>query len=462
MLIPLTLTRDQPLQQQIYEQLRDLVRTGRLAAGMRMTSTRMVADQFGVSRITVLLTYERLIAEGYLETIPAVGTFVSRTLPGATPPAVAAVPGLAERAPPPPWEKEVGSPDPRLFPAGRWRALVRSALDRLGMHLRSWDPSGSPELRRAVAGWLSASRGLTVDAEQVLILGSRQQALHLATHLLLTPGAQVALEDPCDRHSLRLYAESGAEIVPIPVDDAGLRTALLPEAQVALVHVTPERQRPLGGVLSAGRRRSLLDWAGRVGATVLEEDCDGDLRYEAMTAPSLMSLDRNQRVIHIGCFGATLGPGSSLGYIVLPDRLLGAAHAAIHLVDHQTRWMEEAALTSFLDSGDYARHVHRVRKTYRHRRDTLVPALRDCIDASAQIAGTSAGLLLSWSVPRRFGPAQDFAALARRCGLDAAAVTGLPVVLFGYGAPDEQQIETGIRRLAEGLEVIAAVSQAWC
>ncbi|HXD36758.1 MAG TPA: PLP-dependent aminotransferase family protein, partial [Rhodanobacter sp.] len=370
MLIPLKLVRDHPLQQQLYEQLQELIVAGRLLTGTRMPSTRMLAEQFSISRITVLLTYERLIAEGYLETLPAKGTFVAR-------PPTSLVAGRA--AAPPTYRAperataalgiRVGQPDALLFPTGRWRALARNAVDRLGAQLATEHAGDHPTLRAAIAGWLSTSRGLAVTAEQIVLVNGCQQALHLCGHLLLHAGARAVVEHPCDSRAAATYAGAGAELIRIPVDANGLCTDTLPQGRVALAHVTPEHQRPLGVTLAATRRTALLAWAERAGAVVVAEDCAGELRYHGMDAPPLMSLDRTDRVIMIGGFCSSLGPWLTLGYVVVPRRLIAAAVAARRLIDDSPRWLEETALADFLLSGGYARHLHRLGKAYASRRD---------------------------------------------------------------------------------------------
>jgi GntR family transcriptional regulator/MocR family aminotransferase len=542
LLIPLKLVRDQPLQQQLYDQLRTLIATARLQPGARMPSTRMMAEQFSISRITVLLTYERLIAEGYLQTMPAKGTFVARgangcrgpvlndvepavrraaafgpapvklgplpARPGAAPAKLGPAParsGLSSenlRAPsavlrPPPeldagkasrtqtrgqlvgehlvgehavWERAVGQhampdcpgagagsraehrvgrPDPALFPTARWRALLRAALDRFGSLMPPDHPAGSPALRAAIAGWLSASRGLAVAPDQVILVTGRQQALHIAERLLLRPGERVVLEDPGDHLAECIYADAGAMVVPVPVDCDGLCTDLLPDGKTALVHVTPEHQRPLGVLLSPARRTALLKWAEQAGAMVLEEDCDGEFRYGGMEAPPLMSLDQSDRVIHVGCFSTALGPWLTLGYMVVPRALIFPALAIRRLVDGSSSWLEHGALAEFMESGSYARHVHRLRKTYLARREALTGALRAHFGATDTLWGGGAGLHLAWHVPPALGPATAVAELARHCGLEAAAVAHAPIqaVLLGFGTVSERQIETGVRQL---------------
>jgi GntR family transcriptional regulator/MocR family aminotransferase len=432
MLIPLKLLRDKPLQQQLHEQLRELIISSRLAPGARMPSTRLLAEQFSISRITALLTYERLIAEGYLRTIPAKGTFVHRA--DSFPPAEAACRVSAERV--------VGRPDPKLFPAAKWRALIRAALDKLGT-----DPAdGEPALRQAIARWLATSRGLAVGADQIILAHGRQHALHIAAHLLLRPGDQAIVEAPGDPAVERLLSGEGARVAAVPVDDEGLRTELLPAGPAAMVLVTPEHQRPSGVAMSLRRREALLAWARRSGATVVEDDADGELRYEAAPAPPLMRLDRDETVIHAGDFGATLGVGVALGYLAVPRRLTEAAGAAGAVVGGYAGRLEADALAALLDSGGYARHLLTVRQTYLARRDTLVRSLRRHFGEDVAIAGTAAGLHIAWTRPS----AAAVADMALRLGLDAGSC-GEDTVLLGFGLPPERQIEIGVAQLAEAL-----------
>lgn len=455
MRLPLSLARDQPLQRQLYDQLRDLIASARLAPGSRMPSTRMLAEQYAISRITVVLTYERLIAEGYLETMPAKGTFVSR-------PSLHQGTGLAERQTPlaPParqpraWtEAGVGHADPSLFPAVRWRTLIRGALDRIGRQLGAELPDGSPALRTGIAAWLSTSRGLAIAPDQVVIVNGRQQALHVALQVALRPGARAVVEDPCDPLTAGALTRAAADVVRVPVDASGLRTERLPEGPAALLYVTPVHQRPLGVALAEERRAALLQWAGRADALVLEEDCDGDLRYDNVHTPPLMSQDRQESVCLIGGFGASLGPWVTLAYMVMPHRLISQALAARALIDDSRHWLEETALAELLNGGGYARHVHRLDKAYASRSAALVDALRQHFGAASLIWGGHAGLHLAWFPPSDFGPSADVAGVARRCGLEAAASPserGAPgeAVLIGFGSLQERQAEPRVAELA--------------
>lgn len=451
MLIPVKLVRDRPLQQQLFDQLRELITSGRLHAGTRMPSTRMVAEQLAVSRMTALLAYERLIAEGYLETIPARGTFVSRPA-GAAIHCPADAGSGAQSTPTLPCsggtgEGRIGRPDPALFPITRWRALLRDEVGRIGAGSASDHATGVVQLRKAIAGWLSASRGLALAPSQIVVVSGRQQAVHVAARLLLRDGARAVVEDPCDERTAATYADAGAGLTAVPVDHAGLRPDLLPAGPAGLLHLTPEHQQPLGVVLSAERRVMVLQWATQAGATVVAEDSDGELRYGGMDAPPLMNLDHEGRVIHLGCFAASLGPWVTLGYLAVPRALVDAAYAAKRLIDDSAGSLECAALAELLESGAYARHLHRSRKIYMSRRDALQAALRHHFGGAAIGGG---GLHLAWEIPGALGDASRFAEHARHCGLeaDAAGAANSRVVLLGFGMLSEARLQAGIARLA--------------
>jgi len=331
MLIPVKLLRDHPLQQQLYEQLRDLIISGRMASCTRMPSTRMLADQFSISRITVLLTYERLIAEGLLTTVPARGTFVSHA-PPLQPTRPAARCGSNTATIP----VSAGRPDARLFPSGRWRALIRDALDCRGASLMVDHQDGDPALRHAIASWQSTSRRFAVDPDQIILTHGRQRALHIVAHTFLHPNTCVAIESPSDPRAEALMASTGAAMLRVPVDDDGIRTDLLPHGPATMALVTPEHQRPLGVVMSEARPHALLAWAERSGAVIIADDVDGELRYDSVDARPLTSLDRAGRVIHLGGFALSLGPGVQLAYLAAPRSMIAKARAASQLIDDPT------------------------------------------------------------------------------------------------------------------------------
>ena len=456
MLSAISLDKNQCLQQQMVDQLQDLISTGRLKPGTRMPSTRMLAEQLGVSRNTVVLTYDRLIAEGKLETRPAQGTFVVE--PVSHRPHLRVVEGgeAHEINMPPP---QIWRPDPSLFPLVRWRALLRTALDTLGSGVARQHPSGEPALRHAIAVWLSASRNIGVTPEQIVLAESRHHAVHIAAHIGLRQQAHIVLEDPCDELTPAAFSHEAASVTRVPVDADGMRTDLLPSGSFDLVYVTPTHQDPLGAMLSPTRRHALLEWSKRSGALILEDESCSELHYGHRRLPTLFESDSDGHVILMGSFAATLGPLLNLSFLVVPRHLCTTAANTCQTIGGVPSRIEQFALAELLQGGSYARHLHRVSRVYATRRDTLVTALHRHFGERQTVWGHQAGLHLAWFPPADFAPSGLVVQAARRCGLDAmtlpSSIThkspGSHAVLLGFGALSETQIDQRVKRLAAAL-----------
>ncbi|MCP5116275.1 MAG: PLP-dependent aminotransferase family protein, partial [bacterium] len=335
MQIPIELSHNgrQSLQAQLFDQVRDLILSGRLRPGTRLPATRDMSRQLNVSRNTVLLTYEQLIAEGYLQTRAAVGTFVSPSLPertlfsevseqanweraGRLPPKRKPVfTGRAQAIVNPDrgeldYDFWVGRPDAQSFPLKTWRKLLVRSLARAGSSLTEYrNPAGLLELRQAIADRLGPARGITVMPEQVIIVGGSQEGLNVVAHLLLRAGDRVVIENPCYQGAAFVFESYGAELIPVQVDDQGMDFSKLPEAPVSLVYVTPSHQYPMGATLSLDRRMRLLDWAWRSGVYIIEDDYDSDFRYNAAPLTALKGLDRHGCTVYLGTFSKSLGAG---------------------------------------------------------------------------------------------------------------------------------------------------------
>ena len=329
----------------------------------------------GVSRSTVTLAYDQLIAEGYLDVRQGTRARVAMTLashgaPPEFPPAVepsdhlsAFARRLAGLAVP----VAAGDPGPAFvdfrygdlagddFPVLAWRKAIGAALLRRRVRLRYGDPSGLPELRTALQAYLWRVRGLRCDPQQIIVVNGSQQGLDLCARLLLDPGNRVVMENPGYPLARQAFAATGAAIVPVTVDQDGLRTAELPDARLAFV--TPSHQFPLGGVLSAGRRRELLAWARCCGAAIIEDDYDGEYRFDISPIPLLHSLDEAGRVIYLGTVSKTLSPTLRLGYLVIPASLADLFARAKRLTDRHTPGLEQEALAELIGSDAYERHV---------------------------------------------------------------------------------------------------------
>ncbi|WP_235031152.1 MocR-like pyridoxine biosynthesis transcription factor PdxR, partial [Geminicoccus flavidas] len=420
--------------QRICDAIKGQIRSGLLSPGARLPSTRSLAAEWGVSRTTVTAAYEQLIAEGYLATRQGAPSQVAS---GLGPPPV--VPGQSARRGRSPRLSGYGQrlaafdlppmPDGGLvadfrygdlaaagFPVLAWRKAVSAALLRRRPRLQYGDPRGSSALRAALQGYLWRARGLQCESEQIIVVNGSQQGLDLCARLLLDPGSQVVMENPGYPLALQVFAAAGAHALPVAVDREGMRTGDLPAARLA--YVTPSHQFPLGGVMSVGRRWELLAWAQRCDALVIEDDYDGEYRFDIAPIPALQALDGAGRVIYLGTVSKTLSPTLRLGYLVVPGALAELFARAKRLTDRHSPELEQEALAGLIDSGAYERHVRRARRRNSERRAALLGALAAALGNAVTVAGADAGLhVIVWlnQVPR----AQEDAlvAHARAAGL---------------------------------------------
>ena len=469
-----------PLQTQLVGEISTSITNGRLVAGTRLPGTRALSQQLGVSRNTVLLAFEALAAEGFVEMREGSGTFVSEVWPEPDPfePPKAKTEAEAKAISKPKKRKvkaevpvfcnfELEAVDPDLFPASVWRRLMIRRIQTSDFNLtRSGDPQGSLELRRSLCKFLGASRGMTVSPEQVLIVSSVQQATNVVGQMFVSPGAPVVVEQPGCSLIGPIFSRAGAEVLPVPTDTDGLRVDLLPERRNALVAVTPERHFPMGATMPAERRKALLNWAERQDAHVFEVDFDSEFRYEGSPSPALQTLDRHGRFIYGASFALTIGPGLRICYLVMPPALIESALEALRLLDYawssQTAgapWLDQAVLSDFLESGGYAKQLRRLRKAYMERRDTLTASLREHF-GECDLLGTASGTHLIWRLPDHMPDAPECQKRAREVGvvintMQAETITGAEFVpdwqrylLLGYADLKPATIREAVARMA--------------
>jgi GntR family transcriptional regulator/MocR family aminotransferase len=486
--LPLTIRRHalEPLQAQIADQIRQLVDKGILAPSSRVPSTRALSEQLGVSRNTVTLAYDLLIAEGILEVESSAGTMVSRQPPAAFRRVTTSSRGPGEPEAPTAsrhpvafrgrgprvydalagrlvYDFRMGQPDPALFPVGVWHKLISDRLARAGGALvRYGDPAGLRELRVAIADHLRLARGIRADADQIVIVAGCQEGLNLVARVLVTPGVRAVVENPCYEGAALVLSSYGARLVPGPVDDEGLCVDRLP-GEAALAYVTPSHQFPLGPTLSFARRLALLDWAAKSGAYVVEDDYDSDFRYEESPLLALYALDRAEATIYLGTFSKSIGAALRLGYVVFPPALVDAAVGAKALLNNGHPWLEQAAVAEFLNSGGFERHLHRIRRRYLARRDCLLHELRSHFGRS-RVDGAEGGMHVAWHLPAGAAPAP---VLQRRLADDGVGVYSLAaapvhvvepvsasdsVLLLGYPCLSEERIRNAVERIARALD----------
>lgn len=473
--VPLALSRRRgdALHRQLCTQIKARILDGSLRPGMRLPSTREIAADLGLARATVTVAYDQLTSEGYLESRRGAGTYVCRELPDiARPqptrrraphrPSSVRVSSYVERlgewhppAPAPPGVIDLSSrePDLSLFPFADWSRLLRHHLRRLpGRQMVSPDTIGGlPALREAIAGYLRHARAVQCDAAQIVVVNGSQQALDLCARVLLNPGDGVAVEDPGYPDARRLFAAGGAQVMPVPVDTDGLLVrALPPQARMAVV--TPSHQYPLGMPLSLARRLDLLAWARRHHATILENDYDSEYRYEGSPLPALQGMPDASRVIYIGTFSLAMFPALRVGYLVLPPALVPAFLRVKWHADRQTPYLEQAALADFIRDGHLARHIRRMRRVYRYRRDVLLEALDRWFGSRATVIGASGGLhmLVRFSDRHVVARARARGVLLTNAAPCYAGTAPVNECMVRFSSVSDGDLVEGIRRLAGG------------
>jgi GntR family transcriptional regulator / MocR family aminotransferase len=466
-----------PLHRQIYDGIRGAILDGRLSPGHRLPSTRGLAVDLAVSRLPVLTAYDQLLHEGYLEGRVGSGTFVSTALPDdllrpRPAPNVAVQPSKLRRTVPPPRPPlrprnygglgpfRMSLPALDQFPHTTWARLVARHAQTLSPAQMAYsDPAGQVPLRVAIADHLRLARGVRCEAEQVLIVAGSQAALRVSAAVLLKPGERIAVEEPGYPGARSALAASGAELVPVRVDDEGLSVAALRAAgrRVRAAYVTPSHQYPLGMSMTAGRRLELLDWAAKHDAWILEDDYDSEYRYVSRPLGALQGMDQHERVVYIGTFSKVLFPALRIGYLVVPPALWDRFVEARLALDLFSPTLYQLVLAEFLGEGHFARHLRHMRGVYSARRDALLTGLTRHCREWLTLSNADAGLHVAvWLSPgmddRRLVQqmaARGLAATAlSTCYAGAARRSGL---LLGFGGSTERRLLEGTRMLAEVL-----------
>jgi GntR family transcriptional regulator/MocR family aminotransferase len=429
--------------------LREAVSGGRLLPGTRLPSSRALAADLGIARNTVADSYGQLIAEGWLEARHGSGTWVAERAAAA--PATPAVPAAAQ-ARPTRYDLRTGVPDLSAFPSSGWLAAARKALLSAPAGALGYaDPRGLPELRAALAGYLSRARGVVVTPDRIVVCAGFAQGLELLCEALRAGGATtLAVEEYGYQRHWRIAQEKGLTLRALPVDAGGAVLTGLDGVQALLL--TPTHQFPLGVPLEAGRRRRAVDWAASTGGLIIEDDYDGELRYDRPAVGALQAL-APERVAYIGTASKSLAPGLRLGWLVLPAHLAEQVAEAKGAVGRLSSSLDQLTLAEFIGSGAYDRQVRRVRLAYRRRRDRLVRALRREAP-QVRVTGLAAGLHALLRLPSGQDE-EDLVARAARHGLTVEALGTYsmgshhagPALVVGYATPPPHAYTTAVARL---------------
>jgi GntR family transcriptional regulator / MocR family aminotransferase len=474
------------LQRWLYNALRLAIVTARLPAGSVLPGTRTLAKQYGIARGTVAAAYEQLHSEGYLVARTGSGTRVSTTLPDPEPHIRPAhtpqatherdvsrqcrapwIHRLSEYDPPFPLATANALPQPflphrgdiRLFPVDVWRQLhVRQLRPSRLLTLNDTSPGGLPALRCAIAGHLAIARGVHVSPQQIVIVGSVQQALDLCMRLLTAPGDAVWMEDPGYMGARQIMHASGARVVDVPVDCEGLRVedGIREAPAAALAYVSASRHAPLGVPLSARRRAALLEWATQSGAIVFEDDYDNEYCSRSGPLPALRSLPgAASRVVLAGTFNKLMFPSLRLAYAVLPPQLVEPFVRAASLTDRSANGLTQAVLAEFLGDGHFDRHVRRIRKIYAARASAFEHAAqkywRDLIDVPPVSGLDVVGRLPSFDEHTAVQKLKAAGIEAAPLGRYTHRHTQRPALVMGFAPFSEEEIDRAAQRFAAAL-----------
>lgn len=470
-----------------YEEIRTAILESRLSPGSRLPSTRALAREYGVARGTVVAAFDQLAIEGYLDGSVGSGTYVRQTLPDSlikpsarrTQAAGGAGRGVlsarGRRLTEQPFPKlssnrsvetfRLDLPALNAFPIETWSRLA-------ARHLRGGAPEllahgealGFRPLRAVIAAHICAARGMRCTAEEVIITSGTQQSLDLVARLLLDPGDRVWMEDPGYTAVASLLRAHGAQVIGVPVDEAGIDChAGRRQCRLArLAYVTPACQFPLGVTMSLERRLSLLQWASESDAWIFEDDYDGQLQFEGRPLAALRSLDRRGRVIYSNSFNKMLFPSLRIGFLVLPPPLVEAARAARSITQRFDSVLEQAILAEFIAAGHMEQHMRRMRELYTARRAALIEGAGRELGELMELSDLKAGLqIVGWLAP---GIDEADAWLrAGAHGIDSAALSSLsierrmpPALVLGFAGADVPAIRRGIERLGRVLRELAS------
>lgn len=474
------------MNRQIYEIIRQAILTGTLPAGSKLPASRLLSQEVGISRNTVLYAYEQLLAEGYVTASVGSGTFVSHTTPDHSAEGSGIVrsgpmEGIAAQQTPSrhtlsrrgqhlvshagvsdkQWGAFVpGVPDVSLFPHATWARLLNKHWRSPKPEMLTYSHTGHANLRRVLAEHLRLVRSVNCDPEQIVVTTGIHQAIDLISRLLGDVGDTAWMEDPGYWGARSLLKSSGIEPIPIPLDAEGIA----PDAETLqnpprFIFVTPSHQYPLGTVMSLSRRRMLLEYARQRGVWIIEDDYDSEFRFEGRPLASLQGLDSHDRVIYVGTFSKTLFPGLRMGFMVLPKPLAGHFAAGLSELYREGQLIQQAVLADFIDEGHYAAHIRRIRKRYASRQGLLRESIARHFGSDWPTSTQEAGLHLVMHLP----PESDdlgISMAARTQGLIARPLSRYYAsetpegrgLLLGYACVPEETIEPSFLKLAEVIE----------
>lgn len=449
-----------PLYLQLYQYFKEGIQTGDIPAFKRLPSIRELANDLHISKTTIQMAYQQLLAEGYIESRERSGYFVVEI----------------ERDPfgdfpnvPRPSADDMSHTltseclidfylsgiDTAYFPIQKWKACVNQSLSE--EILTYGDKQGEPALRLEISQYLRRSRAVNCTADQIVIGSGTQTVMKLLSQLIGLNGQKIAMEDPGYGGVHHVFQGLGFEVVPVKLKDDGIHLEELETSGAEIVYITPSHQYPLGMVMPISKRVQLLRWAEENGGLIIEDDYDGEFRYHGKPIPSLQGLDAHGHVVYAGTFSKSLMPAIRMSYLVLPESLLKVYRENISQYDQTASRLHQAALQLFMENGEWERHIRRMRKIYQKKHDLLLETIKSVIGDHAKITGQNAGLHIAIQVNSEKS-ADELVSIAGQSGVKVYSTSAQwiskqkddsSVILLGFGGLSEKQIVEGVEILHE-------------
>lgn len=442
---------------QIYEHIKHLIETKVLQANDRLPSIRALADNLAVSRNTTLLAYELLVAEGYIRTEPKKGYYVNDLEPvylQQEPPLkpVTTVSQVTDII-----DFRLGAVDEQHFPLKKWRQLSNTILKNETAYTYG-ENFGEPALKEQLASYLMQARGMHVSPEQIIIGSSTQQLLLQLSFVLKEDFSSIILENPGYNGVREVFALQKFQLETITTTESGLQLDELTQKKSALIYVTPSHHYPLGTSMSIQERLQLIQWAYHINSYILEDDYDSEYRYAQKTLPALASLD-HERILYFGTFSKAFLPAVRLAYLILPAPLLARFKETFQHFEHNASLLHQLTMAEFMKTGEWERHIKRMRLVYKKKMDVLRDALLQHFGGELDIVGTKAGLYVLIRVHTTQTEMQLVKkALAQRVKVYGASplffetTAQAPHLLLGFANLTEKQLVEGVKRLKAAWE----------
>lgn len=440
-----------PLYEQIYEYIKEDIREGKIACGEKLPSTRSLSGYLEVSRSTVELAYEQLLSEGYIESVPCRGFFVSQVEELCRFEQVRAVEEeeAGETAGEVPYDFTPNGVDLRSFPYNAWRKLSRETLtDGRAELFRLGDPQGEYAFRSAISRYLHQARGVSCRPGQVIV-GAGSDYLLMLLCMVLGRDHVIAVENPTYKQAYRIFTSQSYPVCPVEMDRFGMQRDQLERSGADIAYITPSHQYPTGTVMPIRRRMEILTWAKELpGRYIIEDDYDSEFRYKGKPIPAMQGYDADGKVIYLGTFSKSVAPAIRLSYMVLPEELCRVYRRQYRFLHSTVSKVDQLIMHRFLEEGYYERHLNKTRALYKSRHDRLIAGLKPLGDV-CRISGENAGVHLLLHFPEGRTEEELIQSAARR-GIRVYGLSDYFVgeksqegatVLLGYANMPEDRIE---------------------